>query len=206
MNTSALFRVGNTGWAESEQWGGVMYGTAISDEVLDPEDFVLPYTPGEIIPPVGTLLHFDFAASGGTTVTDLSGQGNDGTLVGFVDTSAGAGEFGASEGWVDGGGVSFLDDSVRSYVETPLPLNALKDKSFTIEYTANYSGAEGWTPAIGANTPDTSTIFFFGIDDSQTANQANIPGGDGAAHRRAALDRPRHDRAPYGTDLRSRNR
>jgi hypothetical protein len=182
MNTPVMFRIGNTGWADVEQWGGVMYGTAISDEVLDPADFVLDYTPGNLVPPdpgIGTVLHYDFTANGGTTVTDLSGQGNDGTLVGFANTSAGAGQFGASEGWVDGGGLSFLDDTDRSYVETPLPINALEKHDFTIEYTADYSGAEGWTPAIGANTPDTSTIFFLGIDPDQTGNEVNVPGGGG---------------------------
>ncbi len=44
-----------------------------------------------------TLLHYDFSDGSGTTVTDLSGAGNDGTLTDFADTSAGAGDFGASD-------------------------------------------------------------------------------------------------------------
>ena len=51
-----------------------------------------------------TLLHYDFADGSGTSVSDLSGSGNDGTLVDFNDTSPGAGQFGVSEGWVSGGG------------------------------------------------------------------------------------------------------
>jgi hypothetical protein len=179
MDTPALFRVGNVGWADGEQWGGVMYGTAISDEVLGRDTFVLPYTPDPIEPPdppVGTLLHYDFTANGGTTVTDLSGQGNDGTLTDFANTSAGAGAFNVSEGWVDGGGVSFLDDSVRSFVETPLPLSDLEDKNFTVEYTANFTGTDDWAPAVASNA---QPIFFLGVHNDQLDNEVNVPGGGG---------------------------
>jgi hypothetical protein len=134
-----------------------------------------------------TLLHYDFSDGSGTTATDLSGAGNDGTLTDFADTSAGAGAFGASEGWVTGGGLSFLDDGDRSFVETSLALNALYDagagqnKDHTIEYLANYSGAASWTPAIGSsqdpfNGDDT---FFFGVHDNQADNEVRMPGDGG---------------------------
>jgi hypothetical protein len=60
----------------------------------------------------GTLLDYDFSDSSGTTVTDLSGNGNHGTLVGFADTRAGAGVFDVSEGWVADGELCFIDDGV----------------------------------------------------------------------------------------------
>ena len=134
-----------------------------------------------------TLLHYDFSNGSGTAATDLSGAGNDGILTGFVDTAAGTGAFGASEGWVTDGGLSFLDDSVRSFVETPLALSALYDsgadqnKNFTIEYLSDYSGAASWTPAIGSNQdPFNGTdTFFLGIHDNQANNEVRMPGGDG---------------------------
>ena len=111
----------------------------------------------------GTVLHYDFSDGTGTTATDLSGSGNDGTLVGFADTSADAGSFGASEGWVTGGGLSFLDDDAVSYVETPLNLSALPG-DFTLEFQANYAGSESWTPAIGSNAGGCcAEAIFFGI-------------------------------------------
>jgi len=94
-----------------------------------------------------TLLDYDFSDGSGTTVTDLSGNNNHGTLVGFTDTTAGAGVFNASEGWVAGGGLCFLDGGARSYVNTPLPLNALPG-DFTLEFEANYAGASGWAPPL----------------------------------------------------------
>jgi len=114
-----------------------------------------------------TLLDYDFSDGSGTTVTDLSGNGNHGTLVGFVDTSAGAGVFDASEGWVTGGGLCFIDDGVRSYVETPLNLSALPG-NFTLEFEANYAGASGWTPAIGSNAGGCcAESIFFGVHQNQ---------------------------------------
>ena len=41
MTSDVLFRIANTGWAESEQWGGVISGVAISDVLLGPGKFVL---------------------------------------------------------------------------------------------------------------------------------------------------------------------
>ena len=132
-----------------------------------------------------TLLHYDFGDGSGTTVTDLSGSGNDGTLVDFGNTSAGAGQFGVSEGWVTGGGLSFLDDAIRSYVETPLPLNSLGlpgggNVSHTIEFLASYGTSQSWTPAIGSDYgPSFSDpeAFFFGIDDTVTQIELRTPRG-----------------------------
>ena len=66
-----------------------------------------------------TLLHYDFSSNGGTRVEDQSGNEQNGTLVGLLSTLPSAGEFNVSEGWVEGGGMSFLsEDGFRSYVET----------------------------------------------------------------------------------------
>jgi len=126
-----------------------------------------------------TLLDYDFSDGNGTTVTDLSGNGNDGTLVGFSDTAAGAGVFNASEGWVAGGGLCFLDGGARSYVQTPLPLNALPG-DFTLEFEANYAGASGWTPAIGSDaTGCCAESIFFGINSNQTNVEVRLQDSGG---------------------------
>ena len=41
MTSDVLFRIGNVGWADNEQWGGVITGVAISDVLLAPGRFVL---------------------------------------------------------------------------------------------------------------------------------------------------------------------
>ena len=45
MTTENLFRIANSGWAEGEQWAGVITGIAISDMKLGPRDFVLAPIP-----------------------------------------------------------------------------------------------------------------------------------------------------------------
>ena len=134
------------------------------------------------------LLHHDFHKGQGTTVTDLSGHGNHSRLVGFSDTSTGAGDFNSNEGWLTEGGLRFLDGSInnRNYVETPLPLGALFDsdqkqnKSFTIEFVANWAGSTGWTPLIGSNNEggySSANAFFLGLDKSQQGIHLRLPGG-----------------------------
>jgi hypothetical protein len=112
-----------------------------------------------------TLLHYDFSDGNGTTVTDLSGNGNHGTLIDFSNTGAGAGAFGVSEGWVTGGGISFLDAGSGSYVSTPLAQGLVNGGggSFTVEFTASADGPSGWTSAIGAEMGG-NHMFFLGLD------------------------------------------
>ena len=167
-----VFRIGNTGHAAGEQWGGVISGTAISTSTLTADSFVLTH---EIQP--STLLYYDYSNGSGDTVTDLSGNGYDGQLVDFLDTDSGAGEFNTSEGWVEGGGLSFLDDGQRSYVETPLEVFQL-DESFTIEVMANYANPAGWSPLIGSSQDpfsDTATMFV-GVNDVGTDLHFRGPG------------------------------
>jgi hypothetical protein len=97
-----------------------------------------------------TVLHYDFSDGSGSTVTDLSGQGNDGTLAGFTDTSAGVGQFGTVEGWVTGGGLSMVRDDVRSYVSTPLGIGTVTG-DWTIEYRANADKNPGYAPAVASS-------------------------------------------------------
>ncbi len=132
------------------------------------------------VPPTSTpvptlLLRYDFTNGSGTTVTDISGNGKTGTLTDFTNTSAGYGSFNSSEGWVTGGGLNFLDNGVRNYVQTNLALNSLANSDFTIEYKASYAGAAGWTPAIGSNASSCCTAtFFLGIADNLTNNNARL--------------------------------
>ena len=54
---------------------------------------------GEEVSDTDLVIHYDFSEGAGATLTDLSGEGNDGTLTNFADTSAGAGDEGES-GWM----------------------------------------------------------------------------------------------------------
>ncbi|HUT33122.1 MAG TPA: PEP-CTERM sorting domain-containing protein [Planctomycetota bacterium] len=124
-----------------------------------------------------TLLCYDFSNGSGTAVTDVSGSGNHGTLTSFANTAAGAGAFGVSEGWVTGGGLSFLDDGVRSYVATPLSQSAIAGGSFTVEFTASADGPSGWTPAIGSDQDPfaASETVFLGADSGLTFIEVRVP-------------------------------
>lgn len=128
-----------------------------------------------------TLLHYDFSNNGGTTVTDLSGNGRNGTLEGFSDSGASAGAFGVSEGWVTGGGLSFLDDAVRSYVATPLSQSTLvANGSFTIEFRASANNPTGWTPAVSRENNYGNTVFL-GLDGwGNSTIYAGIGGPEGS--------------------------
>ena len=126
-----------------------------------------------------TLLDYDFSNGSGTTVTDLSGSGNHGTLAGFTDTTAEAGVFGVSEGWVAGGGLCLIDDGVRSYVDTPLGLNALPG-DFTLEFEASYAGASGWAPVIGSNALGCcAESVFFGVHSGQNDIEVRVQNSGG---------------------------
>lgn len=139
--------------------------------------------------PGKVLLRYDFRDGSGTTVSDISGRGNHGMLIGFSDTSAGVGEFNFSEGWLSEGGISFLDGSIqdRSYVETPLPLSALYDsengqnKSFTVEFVANWAGSSGWSPVIGSNhgcSFNRADAFYLGLHKSLQRIHMLAPGAN----------------------------
>lgn len=74
---------------------------------------------GETVSDTDLVIHYDFTEGEGDTLTDLSGEGNDGTLTGFADTDAGAGDEGES-GWMSAGGwalesvaLELLDDEAE---------------------------------------------------------------------------------------------
>ncbi|MBE0534777.1 MAG: hypothetical protein IH624_03845 [Phycisphaerae bacterium] len=128
-----------------------------------------------------TLLLYDFQDGSGTTALDLSGNNNHGVLAGFANTSAGAGLFGTSEGWVAGGGLSFLADAVRSYVSTPLSLGALTG-DFTAEFVASYTGTTSWAPVFGSDVSSfqAAQTFFFGVNSNQTNVEVRVQNSAGA--------------------------
>lgn len=168
-----VFRIGNVGFDPTQQWGGVYSGVAISTETLGPSTFAL--TNGNR---ASTQLLYDFSDNGGTTVTDKSGKGRNGTLVGFTSTSAGSGAFNSTEGWVAGGGLSMIDDDVTSYVNTPLNVNTLT-ADFTLEAIVNYAAPIGFAPILGSSADpfNANEIVFLGLDAAQRSLGFNMPGG-----------------------------
>ena len=138
---------------------------------------VTPVAPG------GLLLHYDFTNGSGVAVADQSGNSNGGTLFGFTDTAVGAGVYNASEGWVSGGGLSFLSDGPQNYVDTGLSLNALAGKDVTIEFVSNYTQAvfQVPTPAIASDVSsyNTANVFALGISSSQDGVYAQSPSAGG---------------------------
>ncbi len=174
-SATSNFIIGNTGHDGGEQWDGVISGVAISDRRLTPGDFVLTGPQ--------TLLHYDFGDGSGTTVTDLSGNGNHGELVNFTDTTAGAGSVNGAQGWVSGGGLNFVEDAVpnvsgdENRVQTPLPIGSLDDRSFTLEMLSTFAGTSTWAPALGqGGGSGAGSIFFFGVSDDNDTVAVNLSG------------------------------
>lgn len=100
---------------------------------------------------VDVLLHYDFSNTNGTTVTDRSGNGRHGTLNGFSNTHANAGDVGNS-GWTSKGSLRF--DGTKEYVVTPLEVKELGTGSFTLEAVVSHSNARSFfAAAIGVDTP-----------------------------------------------------
>ena len=164
-----------------------MTGVAISASALGPGSFAL--TDGN---QPTTQLNYDFSGGTGTNVSDTSGNGNDGELVDFVNTSAGAGAFGTSEGWVTGGGLSFLDDTQRSFVETPLAGEQPAKTASPSRFTTSHGVAAGWTPAIGSNQNpfEASNTVFAGINDAGTMLHFRGPGQLDGQHGPATVALP----------------
>ena len=98
-----------------------------------------------------TLLHYDFSGTG-TTVSDLSGNGYDGTLEGF--TTAGTGLNGAGQ-------VVFGDRT--DTITTGLPQTRLAG-DFTVDVIFTYTGPEtGWYMLVGCSVTPFSGAQLFQI-------------------------------------------
>lgn len=112
----------------------------------------------------GLLAHWLFDENGGATAADSSGNGYNGTLMSFADTSANAGQYEGGSGWTTGG-LNFeglaLDGGPNDYVVTTLPINELADRSFVMEAVAthNWPAMNFWSPFFNS---DRGCCFFFG--------------------------------------------
>ncbi len=95
------------------------------------------------------LLHYDFSDSSGTTVADRSGNGRHGTLAGFADTNAGAGDTNLS-GWMKDGALRF--DGQNDSVSTPLAVKDLGTGGYTLEAVVSHLNPQSsWAPVIAVD-------------------------------------------------------
>lgn len=98
------------------------------------------------------LLHYDFSDGSGTTVADRSGKGRHGTLHGFADTNAGAGDTSPS-GWAKAGILRF--DGADDYVSTPLAVADFEAGAYTLEAVVSHSDPKrSWGPIIAVDAKD----------------------------------------------------
>ncbi|MBN2022012.1 MAG: PEP-CTERM sorting domain-containing protein [Pirellulales bacterium] len=112
------------------------------------------------------LAHWTFEENGGTTVNDVTGNGYNGTLVNFADTSANAGQYEGGEGWTDGA-LNFAGYSLANVaggagvVKTTLPISAMKNRSFTLEAVLSQNAPKMQQYSPFFNT-DKNCCWFFG--------------------------------------------
>ena len=107
---------------------------------------------------------------GSGNAANSSVGGYTGTLVGFADTSAGAGNPVGGSGWTTDGRLNFNNGGSR--VETNFPLSLLANKSFTVEFMASHnSPALSWSSVTGASA---GNIFFLGKTAGNTSLHANL--------------------------------
>lgn len=103
------------------------------------------------------LLHYDFTDVRGATVKDRSGNGRDGTLVGFANTEAGGG---ADPFLVNGSDTGILVfDGVDDTVVTPLMTSDLATGTgFTIEAVVGHRKTSGiWSSIVATDAPNVAT-------------------------------------------------
>lgn len=119
---------------------------------------------------------YTFNDGSGTTANDSSPSNNDGTLQNFANTSAGAGDAGAS-GWTSGGGLRL--DGTDDHVTTPVAVSDFAN-SFTAESIFTYAGPANrtWTPLFGSTqTPfSANEIFYVGKTQGNTNLTLNFGG------------------------------
>ena len=103
-----------------------------------------------------TVVDFDFSEGSGNTINSSVG-GITGTLMGFTDTSAGAGNTPLASGWTSDGRLS-LNNS--THIETTYDLGNLIGSDFTVEFIATHADpSRTWSPMIGQSA---GCCFFFG--------------------------------------------
>jgi hypothetical protein len=109
--------------------GCILNRARVWTRILTPTEAEDAYN-GDTVSDTDLVLHYDFSDGEGGTLTDLSREGNDGTLTGFADTSAGAGNSGDS-GWMmnrpEAVALEMLDDEgavVASIALSPALLSA----------------------------------------------------------------------------------
>ena len=79
--------------------GCILNRARVWTRILTPTEAEDAYN-GDTVSDTDLVLHYDFSEGEGDTLTDLSGEGNDGTLTGFADTDAGAGNYPGTSGWM----------------------------------------------------------------------------------------------------------
>lgn len=82
----------------SRYFDGAMAWVRMWTRVVSPAEFLAAHN-GEAVDDTSLVIEYDFCEGSGATVYDLSGNGNDGTLTNFADTSAGYGDS-HNSGWM----------------------------------------------------------------------------------------------------------
>ena len=105
---------------------------------------------GEAIGDKSLVLYFSFDEGKGNVVEDLSGYGNNGTMVGELE-------------WVDGKSgtaLSFAPNPVVNYIEVPPDSSLdLTETGHTISYWLNWDGVGGWSPFVSKTNAEADSNY-----------------------------------------------
>jgi len=111
---------------------------------------------------------FDVAGSG---AVDTSGNGNDGTLLGFTDFTPGYADDPANPGYTSDGKIRLVGGSPLEYIQTPIVASTFVTDSFTIEaITGLHDDPWSWQPLVGYVIQDQAWFYWgAGYNDSENA-------------------------------------
>lgn len=119
---------------------------------------------------------YRFDASTGTVATDSSGNGNDGTLIGFTDLTFGYADNPANPGYTSNGMIRLVGGGPIEYIESGVGAHDFITNSFTIEaITGLASNPWYWQPLVGYVADN--AFFYWGSWDSSASPHWHIDNG-----------------------------
>ncbi len=132
------------------------------------------------------LLHYDFSDGNGTTIADRSGNGRHGTLHGFADRNAGAGDTSPS-GWTRSGSLRF--DGADDYISTPLAVSDFGAGSFTLEAVVSHTNiGDNLSPIIASDAEQWGTPGAILLGKIHAGHWTSPPSGLAWRHTGLSVD------------------
>jgi hypothetical protein len=114
----------------------------------------------------GIVADYTFDVFNDTVAVDSSGNGNDGTIVGFAGLPLGAGDAPGSPGYTSDGRIRLVANGPIEYIDSGIAVGAFLTNSFTIETVTGLSdGGFFWQPLIAYT--QNNAFFYWGAGYNQ---------------------------------------